>query len=270
MGFNKVMTKYFHAKRSEFIYSGSVVTLGRQDIGVNYRDIDEIGFKVQPSDIVPSDIEYLKLLGFLSVDSIEYSLMDGATIAQDLNEPLKMELYNRFDWIIDGGTLEHCFDVKEYMSSMIKLLKPGGHILHINPSAGSCNHGLFNFQPTFYFSFYGANGFEDLNCDLLEMYVAPKKIFTDKNVRARVIPVQNYNNFAFNSSFPTYNMFHARKPISYNRESVQTPIQEFYYQIFKEKQKIGGGLINDSLYQKIRGDVHENSTEFILQNSFWL
>jgi SAM-dependent methyltransferase len=271
MGFNKIMTRYLFTRKEHFHYSGKVLTLGKQDIGVTHQDIREIAGSWHASgESTLTDDEYLKWLGFSSVDSLEYSTMDGATIAHDLNKPLPKELYNKFDWIIDGGTLEHCFDVREFMSTMIRLLKPGGHILHINPSIGSCNHGMFNFQPTFYFSFYRANDFSLLECDLLEMFVKPKNIFLEKDARARVIPIENYNNLAFSTEHPTYNVFHAMKPVNYSNSEIATPIQEFYYRIFKEKQKVGGGLINDELYKEIRGDSEENTQENILKKSYWL
>lgn len=270
MGFNKIMTKYLFSKKADYDYSGNVVTLGKQDIGVSFEDISEIA-AISTSHRRPvSDEDYLRLLGFSIINSLEYSKMDGATIAHDLNTDLPKELYGKFDWIIDGGTLEHCFNVKAFMSSMINLLKPGGHVLHINPSQGSSNHGMFNFQPTFYYSFYGANGFEEMHCDLLEMHVDPKEIFTNKNIKGRVVPVKNHNNLAFFTQFPTYNVFHAVKPTNYSKTDIATPIQEFYYRIFKEKAKVGGGMIPDSLYKEIRGDNSENTFENIMKNSYWL
>ena len=271
MGFNKIMTKYFFANKEKHKYFGHVLTLGKQDIGVDRDDLTEIigkdtGMRTQ----VVSDEQYLRLLGFNRVDSLEYSTMDGATIAHDLNEPLPSEMHSRFDWIIDGGTLEHCFNVKEFMSTMIKLLKPGGHILHMNPSQGSSNHGMFNFQPTFYYSFYAANRFEGLECDFLEIYTDPKEIFVDKNAKGRVIPISNYNNLAFVSKYPTYNIFHAVKPLAHNEQEIKMPIQEFYYRIFKEKEKVGGGMLNDDLYKEILGNVPENTFENILKNAYWL
>ncbi|HEU5292718.1 MAG TPA: hypothetical protein VFU05_18845 [Cyclobacteriaceae bacterium] len=265
------MTKYFFAKKNKYKYSGNVVTLGKQDIGVTQKEIYDIANLPHSSiDKSITDEEYLRLLGFSKVDSLEYSTMDGATIAHDLNSPLPEELHGKFDWIIDGGTLEHCFNVKEFMTTMVKLLKPGGHILHMNPSQGSSNHGLFNFQPTFYYSFYGSNGFTSMECDLLEIHVQPKEIFTNKDVKGKVIPVKNYNNLAYFSGFPTYNAFHAVKPMGDTNKEVTIPIQEFYYRIFKEKEKVGGGMIADDLYKQIRGDVDENTVEGILKNAYWL
>ena len=48
-------------------------------------------------------------LGFESVDSIDFSPFENASIIQDLSAPLAPELENRFDVIYDGGTCEHIF-----------------------------------------------------------------------------------------------------------------------------------------------------------------
>jgi hypothetical protein len=141
------------------------------------------------------------------------------------------------------------------MFSMIKLLKPGGSILHINPSLGCSNHGLFNFQPTFYFSFYRANKFQNSKCDLLEMQSKTSDLFIDKNIKARVIPINNFNNLDFATINPVYNVFYSNKPSELNLGQIKMPIQEFYYEIFKEKEKVNGGMIEENLYNKIVGNI---------------
>jgi|LauGreDrversion4_2_1035121.scaffolds.fasta_scaffold51703_2 hypothetical protein len=270
MGINKTMAKYLAKNKNILNFKGSLLTLGRQDIGVSYKELNEIGITDVISDSYPTDQDFFKMLGFEKVDSLEHNLMDNATIAHDLNEPLPSELFSRFDWVLDGGTLEHCFNVKEFMFSMIKLLKPGGSILHINPSLGCSNHGLFNFQPTFYFSFYRANKFQNSKCDLLEMQSKTSDLFIDKNIKARVIPINNFNNLDFATINPVYNVFYSNKPSELNLDQIKMPIQEFYYEIFKEKEKVNGGMIEENLYNKIVGNIKENNSEEILKNAYFL
>lgn len=269
MGLNKVFIKYLKLNKSKFKYHGHVLTFGRQDIEVSQRELKDI-FELPSQDSIQfNDVALFSLLGFNSVDSLEYSKMDNATIAHDLNEPVPGYLQNKFDWIIDGGTLEHCFNVLEYMSSIIRLLKPGGHILHINPCLGSCNHGFFNFQPTFYYSFYGANKFEQMNCDLVEIFNGSPVNIDGNNYDGRIIPVKNYNNLAFCTPNTVYSIFHAIKSTC-ESEKVIIPIQEFYYRIFKEKNNVNGGMIPDDLYMKIRGDVEENTYNKLIENQIWI
>lgn len=270
MGVNKTMAKYFARNKSELKFNGSLLTLGRQDIGVTYNELYEMGLTNNRSNLFPSDQEFFKMLGFEKVDSLEHNLMDNATIAHDLNEPLPEELFSKFDWVLDGGTLEHCFNVKEFMFSMIKLLKPGGNILHINPSLGCSNHGLFNFQPTFYFSFYKANNFYNSRCDLLEMFSKTSDLFFEKDIKARVIPISNYNNLDVASLNPVYNVFYSTKPYEFDINCLKIPIQEFYYEIFREKEKVHGRQIEETLYNKIVGNIKENTTGEILKKSYYL
>jgi hypothetical protein len=149
-------------------------------------------------------------------------------------------------------------------------LKPGGRIIHINPSLGCSNHGMFNFQPTFYFSYYSANSFKSLKCDLLEIFTTTSNLFIDKDAIARVIPISNFNNLEIYSSNPVYNIFFAQKPENFSISEIKMPVQEFYYRIFKEKEKANGGMIDMEKYNDIVGKTPENSNDIILKNSYYL
>ncbi len=271
MGFNMAFTKFFIHKKDEYNYSGRVLTLGRQDIAVTAKDMKLLGIKIESSSLnTLTSEEYLRALGFHRIDEMDYSNHDGANIIHDLNKPVSKKLWEKFDFIIDGGTLEHCFNVSVFMSNLIYMLKPGGTIIHANPSQGTCNHGFYNFQPTFYYSFYKANNFEEMEFNFIEMYTSAKLIFEDKKARVRVVPVENWNNLDYKSTVPSYAMFKAVKPKESFKGEIVIPIQEFYYNIFKEKQRIGGGLINQQTYLKIRGDFKENTYDNIIKNAYWL
>ncbi len=270
MGLNMALTKFLFSKRAAYGYGGRVLTLGKQEIAVTTAEIKALGGAVtQVSHQTATDGEYLKALGFATIDSMDVSAHDGATILHNLNEPVSAALWDLFDCVIDGGTLEHCFNVSACMESVLRMLKSGGSVIHINPTAGSSNHGFYNFQPTFYFSFYGANGFGSMDCHFIEMHTDPRSIFTDKDARVRVVPVENWNNLDYHTAHPSYVIFRAVKG-SREPEPPVVPIQEFYYRIFREKQKVGGGRIDDAIYRRIRGDVGENDYQRIMGKSYWL
>jgi hypothetical protein len=99
------------------------------------------------------------MLGFLKTDSIDYFPNEKPTHVLDLNRPIPQELRNRYDLVVDGGTSEHCFDIKEVLSNSVRLLKSGGRILHMVPISGSINHGFYQFSPILFYEFYSANNF---------------------------------------------------------------------------------------------------------------
>ena len=271
MGINLALTKLLLRKKAEYNYAGHLLTLGRQEIGLSRETLYALtGMPVNGETGPLTQEEFFTHLGFVDVAAMDYSDHDGAAIIHDLNQPAPEALWSRFDFILDGGTLEHCFNVANFMNSMARMVKPGGTILHINPVQGFCNHGFFNFQPTFYFSFYHANGFKAVDCFFLELHTDIRSTFADQQAKCRVIPIEaNFNNLNYHSSHPCYIIFKAVKGNSDEQPPV-IPIQEFYYRIFKEKAKVGGGLINEQTYLQLRGDVPENSYEQIMSKSYWL
>src|SRR5690606_11698747 len=92
---------------------------------------------------------------------------EGAEIIADLNHPLSETIAGRFDLLVDGGTLEHVFAVRQALMNVAELLKPGGRAIHITPTNNYCNHGFYQCSPTLFVDYYRANGFTDL-----QVYVA--------------------------------------------------------------------------------------------------
>ncbi|MBI3571691.1 MAG: hypothetical protein HY082_11430 [Gammaproteobacteria bacterium] len=80
----------------------------------------------------------------------------------DLNMGLPIEMHGMFDLVLDGGTLEHCFNIGRAFMNVAQAVREGGFILHSNPM--SCfNHGFWNLSATTYHDFYTQNGFEVLD-----------------------------------------------------------------------------------------------------------
>lgn len=72
----------------------------------------------------------------------------------------------RYDIVLDVGTVEHCFNIAQAMFNMAAVVNEGGVIIHENP-ANQMNHGFYNLNPTFFADFYSANGFELIQCSLV-------------------------------------------------------------------------------------------------------
>lgn len=91
----------------------------------------------------------------------------GCEILCDLNKPLDQQnLYDAtdsYDFVLDVGTMEHCFNVGQAMMNMASLVKLGGVIYHENPFVMP-NHGFWSMNPTLYADFYEQNGFELIGC----------------------------------------------------------------------------------------------------------
>jgi hypothetical protein len=100
---------------------------------------------------------YAAMLDYREIVAIDFH---GTPAARpiDLNQPV--DLGQRFDIVIDGGTAEHVFDVCQFFKTCHALTLPGGLMLHNNPFRGWLEHGFYNFNPTFYWDIAAANGYE--------------------------------------------------------------------------------------------------------------
>jgi hypothetical protein len=100
-------------------------------------------------------------LGARSVDSIDASKFEGASIVADLNQPLPQDLRRRFSVVFDGGTLEHVFDIATALRSCLDLVAVGGHYIGISPANNWPGHGFYQFSPELMFRLLGPDtGFE--------------------------------------------------------------------------------------------------------------
>ena len=117
----------------------------------------------QLSDILGVDLKencfraYLSKIGAKEVHIGDVSAYEGCDVLIDLNMP--NPTCNKYDLIIDNGTLEHCFNVAQGFANIARMLKPGGICFHMNP-ANLVGHGFWNFSPCTYFDFYQLNGFK--------------------------------------------------------------------------------------------------------------
>ena len=118
---------------------------------------------LKPSQRIP---DAHSLFGLLGCELHVYDIVRerGCEIICDLNEPLDRAF--NYDIVLDAGTIEHCFNIGQAMKNMSRMVKMGGYIIHENPFCMG-NHGFYGLNPTFYADFYAVNGFELLECKLV-------------------------------------------------------------------------------------------------------
>lgn len=112
--------------------------------------------------------------------SIDFIRRTGTEIHVDLNYPIEQKYFAQFDFIIDPGTIEHCFNIAQVMENLINFVKVGGYIYHCVPML-MINHGYYNFSPRFFKEYYELNGFEiiklkGLNWDVKNGYTEISEI----------------------------------------------------------------------------------------------
>lgn len=133
--------------------------------------------------------ELFRSLGANEVHSFDHSEYEGATHIHDMNQPIAAEHTQQYSMVLDGGSLEHIFNLPVAMKNCMEMVRVGGHYLGITPANNFLGHGFYQFSPELYFSiFTPANGYEIV--DLLAFEDRPhSRWYTVKSpaeVRGRV------------------------------------------------------------------------------------
>ena len=182
MGIAKGAVSLLFELRKTEKFSGTVCQLGRQTTFVTSIDVvkialafgidisdyifDETSFKL--NQLMISDIDLFKCLGFETVESMDYSNFENSTHVLDLNNPIPREFYEKYDAIYDGGTLEHIFNFPQCLKNIHLMLKPGGIIIHASPSHNHVDHGFYMFSPTVFYDYYKTNQYDIIRSFIFE------------------------------------------------------------------------------------------------------
>jgi hypothetical protein len=94
-------------------------------------------------------------------DYFDFAKIRGEEIIVDLNVPLDQKYHEKYDLVVDTGTLEHCFNVGIAFENMCKLACVGGLIISAAPMT-KINHGFWNFSPCAYENYFSQNKFKIL------------------------------------------------------------------------------------------------------------
>src|SRR5215471_12516656 len=108
------------SKRTPF--SGAVLELGRQSTSFAFDELRlwaaDMGINLSTQDSgaagasrYVSDKTFLRALGFDEVFSCDVSNYEQPDFIFDLNLPVAEAVRNRFEVVINGGTLEHLFNL---------------------------------------------------------------------------------------------------------------------------------------------------------------
>lgn len=129
-----------------------------------------------------------------SVDEIDASPYEGATIIHDMNLPLPNMHKLQYDFVYDGGSSEHIFNIKQVFDNINSLVKPGGCVATSAPANNQLGHGFYQFSPELYYRFYSnANGYEMTTVFLCEHQLKIPKFWLvrDPALLGKRIEIQN-------------------------------------------------------------------------------
>ena len=105
-----------------------------------------------------SRTEFANETKFETIDTFDVN--GNPTYLVDLNNDIPEEFHNRYDWVIDSGTLYCCFDVATVFKNIMKMVKVGGYVFHTGNLTGFYGRGYYSLSPALYSEIYPINGFE--------------------------------------------------------------------------------------------------------------
>ena len=171
MGFERNAAALFLKMRTAGVKLDRVLTLGHQDVHLDLGDYNRALKRLSrpPVGTLPAYAnELLLAMGATSVDSMDASGYEQASLTHDLNRAIPAEWNESFDLVFDGGTLEHVFDFPTAVKNCMRMVRPGGRFVSVTTPNNWCGHGFYQFSPElFYRVFSAGNGFS-----MQEMYVA--------------------------------------------------------------------------------------------------
>ena len=165
-----------------------------------------------------------KIISVMDVDDYE-----GADIVFDLNlRDFPNDLKARFDLIVDGGSLEHCFNISSALNSMSEMLAENGVIFHSNPANQMLDHGFYQISPTLYPDYYNTIGFDLLFGGL--SHIATNFIWDVKIQKYKKDIYRSNNGHKYTSKLPTLFVIFAAQKRS-NWSPTITVVQNYYQKI---------------------------------------
>src|SRR5262249_31786020 len=157
-----ILTPYIHLfcmeQKRNPVFKGDLLTLGQQAVYCSLPDLKKIlafhalpikelpyrfdttskitGWRGTPYWSNPNAYTLFTLLGAERVYAADISITESLDFIIDLNEPVDVSYYDRFDTIVDVGTLEHVFDIPTALRNIVKMCRKGGSIILVHPSTG--------------------------------------------------------------------------------------------------------------------------------------
>lgn len=232
MGLLKPQVEYFVKTCAENNITGSILTFGKMDIFISFEDFklilvkhgvahytndnnvelnDKIcndrfhglinshkafrdGLGLTSTNVITDTLLYTAL-GFADIEYIDI-VPNLASIVYDLNQPgITSVISKKYDLVLDGGVMEHVFDVRHVFLNATDIVKNDGYIIHILPGNNTFEHGFYQFSPTLFNDYYSANRYDIINNITLELSVdrfCTSNCFCDKWNSYRFIQYDPY------------------------------------------------------------------------------
>ena len=101
--------------------------------------------------------EFKKIMNFDIVDT--FDINGNPDYIVDLQEPLPDIFYNKYDWVLDIGTLYCIFDICSAWKNMYNMGTNKCCMIHCSNLVGHYGRGFYALSPSIFNEFYQSNNF---------------------------------------------------------------------------------------------------------------
>ena len=187
MGIQNYFFKNIHSviSQNDTKSKKKVLSLGHPDLLLD-KDFLQTIYDNSFIEKIPEDKYHVDIRKLHKKES-SFFIYDPYFIFEQYNYEIDQEYCEYFDLVLDGGTLEHCYNISQAFKNVCQMVKVGGFSLHTNP-ANSLNHGYFNLNPLFYDHGFTKNGFNIHDLCILDQTQCVQSIRGIK--KGKVIPVK--------------------------------------------------------------------------------
>ena len=174
MGINTGLARLLVRARVQGTVFANTVTIGRQSFVVPPHELSHLARQLKLRDTATGSGGFAEdffhnFLGARHISAIDFSDYQQADIVHDLNRPLPENLEGLFDALVDGGSLEHIFDVRQALENYMNLVRIGGSVFILTTANNLCGHGFYQFSPEFFYRVFDpANGFSIRDVIIIE------------------------------------------------------------------------------------------------------
>ena len=216
MGVSVNTLKFLLLAHANGVSFRKVLMIGRQSLTVTANDLRALT-ELPISATLRRDLQrlelgptvyaeqFFRLCGAETVQSMDKTDYEGATILHDMNLPIPSTLIGQYDLVVDGGSLEHVFNVPVALRNSMDMLKVDGHYVCATATNNYSGHGFYQFSPELFFAVFAPeNGFR-----LLEAYLFEEN---GRNVWYRLsLSADSARRLTFQNSVPAHLLILAKK-----------------------------------------------------------
>lgn len=214
--------------------SDKIITIGKLDLAIPPGDCKVfakkfgVDFRDLPSK-EGADLMLKKIFKCDKVDSLDVSDYEGCDIVHDLNYELNVDYHGKYDVLIDGGCLEHIYNVPVALNNYRDLLSDNGNLFISTMANNHMGHGFYQFSPELFFRYFcEKNGFL-LKSVILVEHSYPTTLFSHGLKYFTVTdPSKLRKRVGLVSKRPVIILVHAIKKASKEVNGMYNPIQYDY------------------------------------------